>query len=1306
METTLAPPLQERLMQHARSFISLTLVGTIFGILGYLGVNLTLETGRIAAFWVGNALVIGFLLGRRPSYQMSVVAACFLANALANFAIGDKPAMAFGLATANLLEITLAIVVLQRFVLRSETIDSLIEFAKLAAIGVLIPFAPAMIAASVYATASGADFSTTVAQWLAAHCLPIPIFGSMVLIVRQSVRSGQTLETATLRQWALVLVAVTIAVPVIFAQKTYPFLFLAAPVVVFAAFQTGRLGTTIAVASFAVAATAATILNTGPISLVRGGPREEVIALQVFLASCLTVGYPVAVVLGNRARIRAELKESRDFINSILDGIGDLVFRVDADWRFTYLNRRWEELTGYPSEELLGKTPFARLLDTAAFDFQREKIAIESGTADKERHIVAVKTRDGRTLQFAIGLEVQFDVDGSFIGAIGTGTDVTDSIARSHALAESEARFRKLAEASPVGIFQADADGQITYVNSVWLDRFGLEREAMLGDGWKSALASGEEYADDPAFTGFHKPGDVRRRIIRFRDGNGEDFWCETVNAAEFDDAGKITGYVGVLHDITEQRKATEQLIASEKRFQALARMAPAGIFRTSNDGGCTYVNEAWQRLAGQTDGAWEGDGWTRALHPDDAERVFEKWAAAVAREMPGDDEFRWLHENGTTVSVHVVYGPEYDEFGKLSGYIGVVSDITERQQAQHLLAEREAQLALLADNATDAVLRLDLEGICTYASPSASQIFDIDHSLMVGNQFITGFHPEDQQHVQSEFKALAAGQVDRVRIAFRSERLTKRGTYQWLEANCGLVRDPTTGAPKDIIASLRNIDVTKRLEAELMEAKERAEAAVEAKSTFLANMSHEIRTPMNGVIGFTELALSGDLDDAQRRNLEMIAESGRAMMRLLNDLLDFAKIEAGQMSLASEPTDVRHKLHAALRIMEPVAVRKRLALEMTVDDDVPEWIVSDPLRLRQILLNLVGNALKFTEEGSVSVHVAYDAVTHNLTIEVTDTGIGISADQIDRVFEKFTQADSSIARRFGGTGLGLPICSQLAVLLGGSLSAKSEEGVGSTFTLCIPVVACEPPAVDKAPKLPLEPAGAAILLRVLVAEDNPINQQLTLAMLEKAGCRVTLAEDGAKAITAIAERHGTGEAFDIVLMDMQMPNLDGLQATRKIRAAGIGPETLPIIALTANAYQDDIDACREAGMQEHLTKPLRLRDLQAVLQYWTRRRSSEARGDEPGVDQGIEIDPRLQALYRERKQHALELIGALLAQPGHDPAALAALISELHQIGGIAAFFGEAQLGEESLRLEHELKSRTDDTQGVLAKARALLAA
>ena len=1145
-----------------------------YGLLGYASIELTRSSGRVAAFWAGNAVLIGMMAGCPRRFQGSAVLLAALAAFFANMAVGDTWPLAVSLAAANMLELAMMAMVMDRIVLRDGPYRTLRQFFETSAMGGLLPFISGLIFAAGLAQWHNGEFLSNYVRWITAHAMPVPIFLSMTLIVRNALSEPRALDRPLPKDWALVFAALLVAVPAIFAQTTYPFLFLAMPVVVLAAFRTGRLGTAIVVALFACAASFATALGVGPLHLVRGDEREEIIALQIFLAACLLIGLPIAYDLEKRARIRAELRDNRDFITSILDGTEDLVFKVDADWRLTYTNRRWDELTGIKRGSVLDWSQIAPFATGDRGAVRQLLARVVSGLSRHEKYLARIEDRAGMARQVEFRIAAQSDERGRFCGAIGTGRDVTESLAQTHALAESEARFRRLAEAAPVGIFQADAQGQLTYMNSVWLRKFGLTAEQMKGDGWKTALATGEEYDADPAFTGFHKPGDVRHRVARFRGVNGGEFWCETVNSAEFDAAGNIVGFVGVAHDITEMRLTNE------------------------------------------------------------------------------------------------------------------------------LLKEREEQLALLADNATDAVLRLSLDGICDYASPSSRQVFGIDHRLMVGNQFITGFHPDDSERVKHEFAELAVGRVEAVRIVFRSASLVEPGVYNWLEANCGLVRDAETNAPVAIIASLRNVNQTKRLEADLMEARDRAEAAVAAKSAFLANMSHEIRTPMNGVIGFTELALAGDLDPEQRQQLEMIAESGRAMLRLLNDLLDFAKIESGQMTVASEPTDLRHKLRGALRLMEPVAVQKGLTLDLTVEADVPAWFLCDPMRLRQIVLNLVGNALKFTEFGGVTVHAAVSAAGE-LRLTVADTGIGIPGDQIDYVFENFTQADASIARRYGGTGLGLPICAELAKLLDGRLEAESTEGLGSRFTLILPMVACEAPARAEVAEAATPAALEAKGIRVLVAEDNKVNQQLTLAMLAKAGVRAELAADGNEAIDRIVEVRGSPEAFDVVLMDIQMPNLDGLEATRKLRAAGITADSLPIIALTANAYQDDIAACREAGMQAHLAKPLRMRDLQAALQTWVRR----ADGAE---DDGIEeSNPALVAMFDELKGAALKQVDKALREGGFSGKSLDALICYLHQIAGIAAFFGEAELGEASLRFEKQLAAEDLASRAtVLDEVRSLLAA
>ncbi len=1265
------------------SFAIMALLAAFYGISAYLSVKLTIDTGRVAAFWLGNAILIGVLLHRPIYIKILLIFSCMILNVFANLANADAFPLALGLSLTNMSEITIALILIERFYSRKQTFDRLEQIGLISLIGVGVPAATGIMASSVLLYTDQGPFFENWGRWFAAHGIAIPIFTSMILIMRDFLRSNIKLDRIALSNWGSVGVSFVVTVIAVFFQTTYPFLFLALPIVVYAAFRTGMLGTALTVAAFAIAASIATYLGYGPISLVKGGVREEMIALQVFLAACLMVGLPVAALLDNRETVRRELRENRDFIASIVDGVGEVVFKVDRNWRWTYLNRQWSVLTGEASDQMIGQAAFASIHRDDRSELASLVDAIEAGRKPNEKILLRLDIANKPLIHIAIGIEPLFDYNGQFCGAIGNFSDVSERIGRERVLAESEARFRRLAEASPVGIFQADAKGDLTYVNSAWLKRFDLSADQMLGEGWKTALATGEEYESDPAFSGFKKPGDVRRRIIKFLDGEGNDLWCETVNAAEFDEGGNIVGFVGVLNDITEQRKATERLIESERRFQVLADMAPAGIFRTDPQGNCTYVNEAWKNQAGLTDGEWEGLGWSKALHSYDAERIQSLWSAAVESGQPFDDEFRWLRPDGSTVCIHVVSGPEIDQNGDVAGYIGVTADISERKRTHGKLIEREAQLSLLADNATDAVLRLGLDGVCKYASPSAKRVFGVEHSVLVGQQFITGFHKDDQETVEAEFASLAQGDKDQVRLAFRSESLVYPGTFNWLEASCGLVRDGSTGQPSEVIASLRNVNQTKLLEADLILARIAAEAAVESKSAFLANMSHEIRTPMNGVIGFTELALMGDVSAEQRAQLEMIADSGRAMLRLLNDVLDLAKIEAGQMTVANEPTDLGHKMLGCLRLMEPVAKKNGLSLTMKVANDVPHWINTDPMRIRQIILNLLGNALKFTKQGRVIFEAAVDRSGSEpvIRIDVRDTGIGIPADRIASVFDKFTQADESTARQFGGTGLGLPISAQLAQMLGGELSATSRPGIGSTFTLILPLNECEPPEAAQATDDGAILQSCASGLRVLVAEDNVINQRLTLSMLDKVGLTADLAQNGAQAIAMVEEQSKRGKPYGIVLMDIQMPELDGLQATRKLRASGYDAVLLPIVALTANAYPEDIAECRAAGMQAHLAKPLRLRELEAALVTWGNTEPTVVNSQ---IEE--ETDPQLVQMYRERKQGAIITIDEALREGKFEGKTLDALAAQFHQIAGVAAFFGEAQLGKDSSEIENGL--------------------
>ena len=488
------------------------------------------------------------------------------------------------------------------------------------------------------------------------------------------------------------------------------------------------------------------------------------------------------------------------------------------------------------------------------------------------------------------------------------------------------------------------------------------------------------------------------------------------------------------------------------------------------------------------------------------------------------------------------------------------------------------------------------------------------------------------------------------------------------------------------------DIAARKLLERELDQARRRAEALGDAKSSFLAQMSHEIRTPMNGVIGFTKLILDGELNDSQRRHAELIADSGRAMMRLLNDILDLSKIEAGHLRVLSEPFELAHAIRASAKLMAPAVQQKGLRFECIVAPDVPPMMIGDGLRLRQILINLIGNAVKFTSEGSISVRATVEgAMVH---VEVADTGIGIVLERQAAIFQRFVQADDGITPKYGGTGLGLAISMQLATLMGGTLTVSSEPGRGSCFLLAVPLRLPEV-APEAAPLA--EPGRIALpehrAVHILVAEDHDVNQMLIRELLERRGHRIDVVDDGEAAVAAVAASVAAHTPYDLVLMDMQMPVMDGIEATRRIRAAGHDPAALPIIALTANAYADDIAACLSAGMQAHLSKPLDDADLDGAIRRWARRGDAEAK-----PTGAARFSARLQERYGERRTELIDLITTLSLAERVTDDEVTSLAHQLHKFLGSAEMFGDAGLAAEARSLEVALATgaRADRTEAL----------
>lgn len=552
---------------------------------------------------------------------------------------------------------------------------------------------------------------------------------------------------------------------------------------------------------------------------------------------------------------------------------------------------------------------------------------------------------------------------------------------------------------------------------------------------------------------------------------------------------------------------------------------------------------------------------------------------------IQSDDEIGELASafNGMTAELRNVYRTIEDE---------VYRRTLQLENSNHALEQTRDELRKffqVVEYGPVAVVITNGEGVVEYVNPRFREITGYGFDDVVGNRPPVELLPPDETIRQNIWNDIRQGRE------WRGEYPTKRrnGCEFWLATSISPVR-LGDGRISHFVAIMEDITSRKVTEDQLLTAKDVAVAANRAKSEFLAVMSHEIRTPMNGILGMTQLMLDTPLSALQRDYLDTIHSSSEALLSLLNDILDFSKLEAGRVDLELMNFSVAETIGSVIDLLSTKAAEKKLRLVTLLPSDLPPLQYGDPSRLRQILLNLIGNAIKFTDKGQITVAVdAAPPVSEGRrkhSFSVTDTGIGISPDVRQRLFQSFTQGDTSISRRYGGSGLGLAICRRLVEVQGGEIGVESEPGQGSRFFFHLSYGPAEKTGTREIP--PAKISGALPRLAILLAEDNGVNRKVAAALLQKWGHLVTAVADGREAVEAVEAAQ-----FDVVLMDVQMPGMDGLEATRRIRALSGPAGHLPIIALTANAMPVDQQRCLDAGMDDYVSKPIEHTRLFAALE-------------------------------------------------------------------------------------------------------------
>ncbi|GGO00679.1 PAS domain S-box protein [Saccharibacillus kuerlensis] len=910
----------------------------------------------------------------------------------------------------------------------------------------------------------------------------------------------------------------------------------------------------------------------------------------------------------NEYNDRQKLMESSEAYQVLTESTRELVTQSTLSGQLLYASPSVKTLIGYEPEEMVGRHR-SEFYHPEELELM-ENLSLED--AQGQIFMRRIRHKEGRYLWFETMFRILHGPNGEADTILGIGREVTTSKMHEDMLDE----VQRIAH---IGSWEWNLIEERLHYSEETMRIFGNEvkqdesyPESLLRIIYPADRSIVEKYVErllngqaEPIITYRIVLSDRTVKTIQVR----HELWR--------DPNRRPIRLVGLVQDITQQVTIENLIRETEQRYKSLFEYNPSGVYAYDLEGRYVTVNASQERLTGYTQEELIGIPIAEFTVPEHRVRV-ESGFESVRRGEAQTDEICLIRKDGSAIDVSITNTPIIVD-GRIVGAYGIASDITERKKHIAQIEKLSYEHTLILNSVSEGIFGTDLEGGLVFINPAGAEMLGSRPSEVISGMNLS-------QIQQTSQDGIAYGPYDSPLVsALRTgEPHQDTDSVFWrMDGSSFLASYRVTplydqGERKGAVVVFTDITGEK----EIIRAKESAERADQAKSEFLAVMSHELRTPMNGVIGMAALLGETDLDDSQRTYVDIITQSGESLMHILNEILDYSKIEAGKMTLNEEPMQVREVLEQAIDLFSSRAAEKGLVLTTEVAPSVPEVLIGDPAKVRQVLVNLISNAIKFTDEGGVAVTIEpgffHQPNALTLEIAVRDTGIGIAPEKQGLLFQSFSQVDPSINRKYGGTGLGLAICKKLVELMHGFIGVHSREGEGSNFHFTLPLSVPydeRPEDIELARELALSqdifertqreeeernsltifetPEG---MLRVLVVEDHRVNRRLLEEMLRRFGCVCDLAQSGREAIEAAIRRQ-----YDLIFISVQMSDMDGVTAAAAIRGLPNGGEPV-IVAVTAFADREIQGRCREVGVQDFISKPLFAAEVESLIEKWRRR--------------------------------------------------------------------------------------------------------